>query len=270
MYLMPAALQSAISFSRMGREAFWIAVSPRQNFLKPPPVPEMPTVAVGAGKTTVCRCLLEQIPAHCDVAYIFNPKLSVVELLATICSEFGIVYPADNSSIKVFVDLINTHLLATHARGRQSVLIIDEAQNLAPDVLEQLRLLTNLETDQRKLLQIILIGQPELATLLERPELRQLAQRIIARYHLEPLSKTEITAYVQHRLAVSGTQRQLIPPALSNLLYRLSGGVPRLINVLCDRALLGAYTRARTRSTEPRCCKPDAKCCHPARPTHPA
>jgi general secretion pathway protein A len=203
------------------------------------------TGAVGAGKTTVCRCLLEQIPAHCDVAYIFNPKLSVVELLATICSEFGIVYPADNSSIKVFVDLINTHLLATHARGRQSVLIIDEAQNLAPDVLEQLRLLTNLETDQRKLLQIILIGQPELATLLERPGLRQLAQRIIARYHLEPLSKTEITAYVQHRLAVSGTQRQLIPPALSNLLYRLSGGVPRLINVLCDRALLGAYTQGQ-------------------------
>lgn len=205
------------------------------------------TGAVGAGKTTVCRCLLEQIPDNCDVAYVFNPKLSVLELLSTVCHEFGIGYPAGNTSVKVFVDCINAHLLDAHARGRNSVLIIDEAQNLPPDVLEQMRLLTNLETDQRKLLQIILIGQPELATLLERPGLSQLAQRIVARYHLEPLSKAEVAAYVQHRLAVSGTQRQLIPAALMGTLYRLSGGVPRIINVLCDRALLGAYTQGKDR-----------------------
>lgn len=203
------------------------------------------TGAIGAGKTTVCRCLLEQIPDNCDVAYIFNPKLSVTELLSSICHEFGIDCPAGNTSVKIFVDSINAHLLEAHAQGRNSVLIIDEAQNLAPDVLEQMRLLTNLETDHRKLLQIILIGQPELATLLERPGLRQLAQRIVARYHLEPLSKDEIAAYVRHRLAISGTQRQLIPAALAGLLYRLSGGVPRLINVLCDRALLGAFTQGK-------------------------
>ncbi len=203
------------------------------------------TGAIGAGKTTVCRCLLEQIPDNCDVAYIFNPKLSVTELLSTICHEFGIDCPADNTSIKIFVDHINAHLLDAHARGRNSVLIIDEAQNLAPDVLEQMRLLTNLETERRKLLQIILIGQPELAALLERPGLSQLAQRIVARYHLDPLDKAEIAAYVQHRLAVSGTQRQLIPAALAGLLHRLSGGVPRIINVLCDRALLGAFTQGK-------------------------
>lgn len=204
------------------------------------------TGAIGAGKTTVCRCLLEQLPEHCDVAYIFNPKLSVTELLATICHEFGIAVSPDEDSVKHFVDLINAHLLQGHARGRSSVLIIDEAQNLAPDVLEQMRLLTNLETSQRKLLQIILIGQPELADFLDRPGLLQLAQRIVARYHLEPLSQNEIAAYVQHRLAVSGTQQPLIPPKLAELLYRLTGGVPRLINVLCDRALLGAYTQGKT------------------------
>ncbi len=200
---------------------------------------------IGAGKTTVCRCLLEQIPDNCDVAYIFNPKLSVTELLSTICHEFGIDCPAGNTSIKIFVDAINDHLLAAHAAGRNSVLIIDEAQNLAPDVLEQMRLLTNLETDQRKLLQIILIGQPELAEILDHPGLRQLAQRIVARYHLDALDKAEVAAYVQHRLAVGGTQRPLIPAPLAGLLHRLSGGVPRIINVLCDRALLGAFTQGK-------------------------
>ena len=127
------------------------------------------------------------------------------------------------------------------------MLIIDEAQNLSADVLEQMRLLTNLETNQRKLLQIILLGQPELATMLARPELRQLAQRIIARYHLGPLTKQEVAAYVRHRLEVSGTQRQLFPAALMGKLYRLSGGIPRIINVLCDRALLGAYVQGKER-----------------------
>ena len=209
------------------------------------------TGEIGAGKTTVCRCLLEQIPDSCDVAYIFNPKLSVAELLSTICLEFGIAYPPDNTSIKVYVDCINAYLLDAHAKGRHTVLIIDEAQNLSADVLEMMRLLTNLETNQRKLLQIILLGQPELAEMLDRPELRQLAQRIVARYHLGPLSKAEVAAYVQHRLGVSGGQRQLFPAALMGQLFRLSGGVPRLINVLCDRALLGAYTQGKDRVDRP-------------------
>ncbi|HEY0664532.1 MAG TPA: AAA family ATPase [Gallionella sp.] len=203
------------------------------------------TGEVGAGKTTVCRCFLDQIPASCDVAYIFNPKLTVAELLATICAEYGIDVPPGNTSAKVYIDCINAYLLDAHAQGRHTVLIIDEAQNLSPDVLEQLRLLTNLETNERKLLQIILLGQPELTQMLAQPELRQLAQRIIARYHLGPLGRQEIAAYVQHRLGVAGALRQLIPAALMGRLYRLSGGVPRIINVLCDRALLGAYAHNR-------------------------
>jgi general secretion pathway protein A len=202
---------------------------------------------VGAGKTTVCRCLLEQIPPSCDVAYIFNPKLTVEELLSTICSEFSIPCAPGNNSIKVFVDCINAYLLAAHARDRHTVLIIDEAQNLSAEVLEQMRLLTNLETNQRKLLQIILIGQPELATMLERPELRQLSQRIVARYSLGPLSKPEVAAYVRHRLEVAGAKRQLMPERLTGRLYRLSGGIPRVINVLCDRALLGTYVQGKER-----------------------
>ncbi len=205
------------------------------------------TGEVGTGKTTVSRCLLEQIPESCEVAYIFNPKLTVEELLATICIEFGIACPPGNHSVKVFVDCINAHLLDSHAQGRHSVLIIDEAQNLSAEVLEQMRLLTNLETSERKLLQIILIGQPELAAILDRPELRQLAQRIVARYHLGPLTKPEVAAYVQHRLDVAGTQHRLFPPAIMGRLHRLAGGIPRIINVLCDRALLGAYAQGKER-----------------------
>jgi len=181
------------------------------------------------------------------VAYIFNPKLTVEELLSTICVEFGIAYPSGNASVKVFVDCINAYLLDAHARGRHTVLIIDEAQNLAAEVLEQMRLLTNLETNERKLLQIILLGQPELALMLDRPELRQLSQRIVARYHLGPLTKAEVAAYVRHRLEISGAQRQLFPAALMGRVYRLSGGVPRVINVLCDRALLGTYVQGKER-----------------------
>ncbi len=205
------------------------------------------TGEVGAGKTTVCRCLLEQIPAACDIAYLFNPKLTVVELLSAICTELGIACPPGHETVKTFVDSINTRLLDTHAKGRHTVLIIDEAQNLAVDVLEQMRLLTNLETNRRKLLQIILVGQPELAELLDRRELRQLAQRIVARYHLGPLTKREIPAYVRHRLEIAGSQQPLIPSALAGRLYRLSAGIPRVINVLCDRALLGAYVQGKER-----------------------
>lgn len=208
------------------------------------------TGEVGAGKTTVCRCLLEQIPDTCDVAYIFNPKLTAEELLAALCTEFRIDYPPGNTSIKVFIDCLNAYLLDAHARGRHSVLIIDEAQSVAGDVLEQMRLLTNLETSQRKLLQIVLLGQPELNQLLARPELRQLAQRIIARYHLGPLSRAEVGAYIRHRLDVSGIPagtRQLFPDRLLGPIYRWTGGVPRLVNVLCDRALLGAFAQGKRR-----------------------
>lgn len=203
------------------------------------------TGEVGTGKTTVCRCLLEQLPAHCNVAFILNPKLSVPELLSTVCDEFGIAYPSGTDSIKVFTDRINAYLLDAHAKGRKTVLIIDEAQNLSSDVLEQMRLLTNLETNQRKLLQIILLGQPELRDMLARPELRQLAQRIIARYHLVALSAEEGSAYVQHRLAVAGVRNELFPQRVLHQLHQLSGGIPRLINVLCDRALLGAYVQGK-------------------------
>jgi general secretion pathway protein A len=199
------------------------------------------TGEIGAGKTTVCRCFIEQVPDNCRLAYIFNPKLSVEELLQTICDEFHVGQPA-GGGVKGYVDAINRYLLESHAQGNNNVLVIDEAQNLSPAVLEQLRLLTNLETSERKLLQIILIGQPELRTMLARPELEQLAQRVIARYHLGPLSVEETAAYVAHRLAVAGVNAATpIPAALAPLVHGLAHGVPRRINLLCDRALLGAY-----------------------------
>lgn len=228
------------------------------------------TGEVGSGKTTLCRCLLEQIPEHCDVAYIFNPKLTVEELLATLCKEFGVAQPAGSASIKVYIDLLNDYLLQAHAAGRHSVLIIDEAQNLSPEVLEQMRLLTNLETSEKKLLQIILIGQPELAEMLARHDLRQLSQRIVARYHLDPLSKPEIAAYVRHRLELSGGRPQLIPASLMGQLYRLSGGVPRLINVLCDRALLGAYVQGKAAVDAGTLRQAASEVLHAPRPRRPA
>jgi general secretion pathway protein A len=201
------------------------------------------TGEIGAGKTTVCRCLLDQVAADTDVAVVLNPALTVSELLATLCDELRISYPEGATSVKGFIDRINTFLLANHARNRKTVLIIDEAQNLAPEVLEQVRLLTNLETDRRKLLQIILLGQPELRDILSRPELRQLSQRITARYHLGPLSGKETADYISHRLSVAGVRRRIFPPSILRRLHGLSGGIPRLINILCDRALLGTYVR---------------------------
>jgi general secretion pathway protein A len=205
------------------------------------------TGEIGAGKTTVCRCFLEQIPENCKVAYIFNPKMSVEELLHAICDEFGLALPPAQTS-KEYVDALNRFLLETHAKGQNNVLIIDEAQNLAPQVLEQLRLLTNLETNQRKLLQIILIGQPELRGMLAQPELEQLAQRVIARYHLGPLSVSEIGRYISHRMRVAGMTTPIpFPARLMPLIRKLTGGIPRRINLLCDRALLGAYAGSRSR-----------------------
>jgi len=205
------------------------------------------TGEIGAGKTTVCRCFMEQVPADCRLAYIFNPKLTVGELLQSVCEEFHIELPGEGgASVKAYVDAINRYLLESHARGLNNVLVIDEAQNLSADVLEQLRLLTNLETSERKLLQIILIGQPELRAMLARPELEQLAQRVIARYHLGPLSEPEVGSYIQHRLAVAGAGAvELFPSGLVRRVHQLSKGVPRRINLLCDRALLGAYVENR-------------------------
>lgn len=204
------------------------------------------TGEVGTGKTTVCRVLLEQVPENTDVAFIYNPKLSTLELLATICQELHLSVPQTRISQKAYFDLLNFHLLDSHACGRRTVLIIDEAQNLSDEVLEQVRLLTNLETHQRKLLQIILLGQPELRDRLARPELRQLSQRIVARYHLEPLSKAETAAYIGHRLAVAGAVRPVFAREVMERIYRASGGTPRLINVICDRALLGAFVEGKT------------------------
>ncbi len=204
---------------------------------------------IGAGKTTVCRCFLEQVPATCHVAYIFNPKLTVIELMQTVCVEFGLPdTSAGAPTVKTCVDALNAFLLAAHAAGETCVLIIDEAQNLSPEVLEQLRLLTNLETTQRKLLQIVLIGQPELRQLVARPEMEQLAQRVIARYHLQALGQDETVRYVRHRLGVAGLTGALpFDDAALRRIHRLSGGVPRRINLLCDRALLGAYGEGRQR-----------------------
>jgi general secretion pathway protein A len=202
------------------------------------------TGEVGTGKTTVCRCLIEQMPENCEVAFILNPKLSSVELLAAICDEFRITYPKGTETIKDLVARINDFLILIHETERRAILIIEEAQNLSVEVLEQVRLLTNLETSQRKLLQIIMLGQPELIKTLARPELRQLSQRITARFHLGPLAKHEIAAYVNHRLSVAGLVRgELFPQPVMRMLSGLTGGVPRLINVICDRALLGSYTQ---------------------------
>jgi general secretion pathway protein A len=171
--------------------------------------------------------------------------LSVHELLASICDELRIQYPQGNNSIKVFIDHINAYLLDAHARDRKTVLIIEEAQNLSTDVLEQIRLLTNLETNQQKLLHIIMLGQPELRDKLSRPELRQLSQRITARYHLGSLSRHEVYGYVSHRLSVAGGHRKLFPDSVIGTLHRLSNGIPRLINLICDRALLGVYAQGK-------------------------
>lgn len=207
---------------------------------------------IGTGKTTICRCFLEQLPAGCHVAYIFNPKLTVTELLQSICEEFHVCMDSTPgpppTTVKPYIDALNRFLLDCHAQGQSCVLIIDEAQNLQADVLEQLRLLTNLETRERKLLQIVLIGQPELRHMLARPALEQLAQRVIARFHLDALSAAETQDYIAHRMAVAGHHGALpFEPAALKRVHRLAGGVPRRINLLCGRALLGAWATGQHR-----------------------
>ena len=200
------------------------------------------TGEVGTGKTTLSRLLLDRLPEDTDVAFVIHPRVTVTELLATICEELHAPPPdAERASVGRLVDRIHHRLLEAHGRGRRTVLVIDEAQNLATDVLEQIRLLTNLETSERKLLQVILLGQPELAALLQRPALRQLAQRITARYHLEPLDRRELAALVEHRLAVAGALTHPFTEGALRALHRESGGVPRVANVIADRAMLGAY-----------------------------
>jgi general secretion pathway protein A len=202
------------------------------------------TGEVGTGKTTLVRTLLlNRMPENADVAVVLNPQITAHEFLLTICEELGIDVPVEKDSIKALTDALNHHLLSAHAEGRRTILVVDEAQNLAPAVLEQVRLLTNLETSKQKLLQIILIGQPELRELLGRNDLRQLAQRITGRYHLEPLTREETSQYVEHRLRVAGALGEVIDNSAKKEVFRLSQGVPRLINVICDRALLGAYAQ---------------------------
>ncbi len=203
------------------------------------------TGEVGTGKTTVSRCLLEQVPENTNLALVLNPKLNAIELLQVICDELRVVYDESELSVKALVDYINRYLLGAHAQGKKTVVLIEEAQNLDLDVLEQLRLLTNLETSQQKLLQVILLGQPEFLEVLDRPELSQLAQRITARFHLKPLSLNEVGEYIGHRLAIAGCRRPLFTGGVIKQVYKYSGGVPRLINVLCDRALLGCYVLNR-------------------------
>jgi general secretion pathway protein A len=202
------------------------------------------TGEVGTGKTTLCRTLLlNRMPSNADVAVVLNPQLSAPEFLEAICEELSIGVPTPRGSIKALIDALNRHLLYAHSEGRRTILVVDEAQNLAPEVLEEVRLLTNLETSKQKLLQIILIGQPELRELLARNDLRQLAQRITGRYHLEPLARDETNQYIEHRLKVAGALGEVFDAGAKRAVFKLSQGVPRLVNVICDRALLGAYSQ---------------------------
>ena len=203
------------------------------------------TGEVGTGKTTLCRCLLEQIPTDVETAFVLNPLVTANELLATICDEFGIPYEV-GAATKTMVDELNRYLLSCHAIRKKTVLLIDEAQNLKPELLEQLRLLTNLETNERKLLQIILLGQPELLETLAQKNLRQFSQRITARFQLEPLDQQETSDYVEHRLSVAGSDEPIFERSAINRIFKLSTGIPRVINLICDRSLLGAYAEGRS------------------------
>ena len=202
------------------------------------------TGEVGTGKTTAWRCLVENLPTDVDLAIVLNPRINEVELLETICDELGIAYQP-GGGVKNLIDKINRHLLETYARHRRTVVIVEEAQNLSADVLEQLRLLTNLETNESKLLQIILIGQPELLEKIAMPRLRQLRQRIIARFHLKPFAAKDVRAYIDHRLTVAGASPRLFSDSAVRKLAKHSEGIPRLINLMCDRALLGCFSEER-------------------------
>ncbi len=204
------------------------------------------TGGVGTGKTTICRCLLENISENIDVAVVFNPKISPLDLLRSICKELQINSPENVEENSVYIDKLNEYLLKAHANGRTTVLIIDEAQGLSSEVIEQLRLLTNLETNTHKLLKIVLLGQPELASTLAKPSLAQVNQRVTSRYHLSPLSYEDTVSYVLHRMHIAGGgQNRYFSDKALKILFKTSEGVPRKINLICDRALLGAYAENR-------------------------
>ena len=209
------------------------------------------TGEVGTGKTTVCRCLLQQLPDNTKLAFVLNPKLNSRELLATICDEFKIDYPENCDSLKLLTDKLSEFLLLCYQQDLNVVVMIDEAQNLETDVLEQIRLLTNLETNQKKLLQIILVGQPELQEKLAQRDLRQLAQRITARYHLRPLNLKETIAYILHRTRIAGSHKALFSRKAVEHLHAKTQGIPRLINTICDRALVAAASRHKKRVEKP-------------------
>ena len=204
------------------------------------------TGEVGTGKTTIIRSLLARQPDKAEIALILNPRMAAAEFMLTLCEELGILVPdSAETSVKDLIDILNRYLLRAHSEGRRVVLVVDEAQTLAPELLEQVRLLTNLETETQKLLQIILIGQPELRELLARNDLRQLAQRVTGRYHLDPLSRDETSSYIKHRLRIAGATSDIFTPSALHELYRVSGGVPRLLNIIADRALLGGFSSDR-------------------------
>jgi general secretion pathway protein A len=206
------------------------------------------TGEVGTGKTLLVRSLLAQQLSDVELALVLNPRLSRREFLATICDELGIEYPGPPYALKQLMDILSRHLLKTHSEGRHTVLVVDEAQNLSPRVLEQVRLLTNLETTRHKLLRIILVGQPELLQMLERKELRQVDQRITARYHLSPLERQETARYITHRLEVAGIREDLFTPVAMRMIHHYSRGVPRMINTLCERVLLAIFTQGKGRA----------------------
>jgi len=227
-------------FSRKHREAFdhiRYGIEQRSGFIQI-------TGDVGAGKSTLCRAILQTLDEGVATALILNPVMTSIQLLRAVLREFDL--PAGGNDRLKLIEELNAFLLKKVSRNEAVVLLIDEAQDLSPELLEQMRLLSNLETDDRKLLQIVLIGQPELRETLARRELRQLSQRITVRYHLGPLEKAETEAYIHHRLGIAGAQGK---PRFSRWalqsIHRRTGGVPRLINALCDKALLCGYVEGR-------------------------
>ncbi len=211
------------------------------------------TGEVGTGKTTLTRMLLEQVPANVRVAYILNAKLGAEDVLASICHELGVVLPSAvaGSPVKLAIDALNRDLLVSHTRGRKTLVVIEEAQNLSADVLEVLRLLTNLETNTHKLLHILLVGQPELLDLIGQQQLRQLNQRVVSRYHLPPLDRNDLANYINHRLHRAGARNPLFDAGSIAAVYRLSGGIPRLVNLIAQHALIAGYSLGQSRITAP-------------------
>ncbi|BBA34364.1 general secretion pathway protein A [Methylocaldum marinum] len=204
------------------------------------------TGEAGVGKTTLCRCLLEQLPDTIDVALILNPVPDGARFLASICDGLNVAYPSQCIDLDILVDLLGKHLTYAYARGRRAVVLIGKAQNLGFETMELIRLLTHLETHQIKLLRVILVGQPDLNKILAHADSRQIARRVTARYQLRPFCLAETRAYIQHRLTVGGCPTPLFTRLAMGQVHRRSGGIPRKINAICDRALLDAHRMGKT------------------------